>query len=230
MSDYLTFFFPTPALNDSYLISIPCVSLSLSLFSLMISHSREGFYKMESSPTPSQRPLPSTPRTVRSTKHEEAPTPSRSGNGNNSNSNSNNNSRPAYGQYQLDLYTESLLTGQKPIVTCDPNKLEEQARAAMSTEGFDYVMGGAGEQSTVVANRKAFAQWRLVPRMLRGAVQRRDLGVKLFGRTYGKVFFFFFLIHFLFAFHPISLLSSHVSRTYTGLTPLFQTHRSSWRP
>ncbi|KAK4232211.1 hypothetical protein QBC38DRAFT_463433 [Podospora fimiseda] len=140
---------------------------------------------MASSPAPSDHHtqlLPSTPRTTRSSrsnKHEAPPPyqqrevlPDIS------------SQRAPYGQYQLNLYTESLLTGQKPVVTCDPNKLEEQAKAVMEHKGFEYVLGGAGEQSTVTANRKAFSQWRLVPRMLKGHVGRRDMSVKLFGRTY----------------------------------------------
>ncbi|KAK3996461.1 hypothetical protein QBC44DRAFT_377671 [Cladorrhinum sp. PSN332] len=127
--------------------------------------------------------LPSTPRTTRSSRSNnknEAPPPYQQ----REVLSDINSQRPPYGHYQLNLYTEALLTGQKPVVTCDPNKLEEQARAVMEHKGFEYVLGGAGEQSTVTANRKAFAQWRLVPRMLRGHVGRRDMSVKLFGRTY----------------------------------------------
>ncbi|KAK4162535.1 hypothetical protein QBC43DRAFT_290876 [Cladorrhinum sp. PSN259] len=141
---------------------------------------------MSSSPTPShQQLLPSTPRTTRSARSarsakQEAPPPYQQQEA----LPGINSQRAPYGQYQLDLYTESLLTGQKPVVTCDPNKLEEQARGVMEHKGFEYVLGGAGEQSTVIANRKAFTQWRIVPRMLRGHVGRRDMSVKLFGRTY----------------------------------------------
>lgn len=93
--------------------------------------------------------------------------------------------RPPYGQYQFDLYAQALLGGKKPVVTTDPNKLEHEARRAMTPEGFNYVFGGAGEQATMHANRLAFRQWKLVPRMLRPTLPR-DLSVRLFGKTYGK--------------------------------------------
>ncbi|KAL2158571.1 hypothetical protein VTH06DRAFT_4338 [Thermothelomyces fergusii] len=91
--------------------------------------------------------------------------------------------RPPYGQYQLDLYAQAMIGGNKPVVTTDPNKLEQAARQAMSPEAFNYVFGGAGEQATMHANRLAFRQWKLIPRMLRPTVPR-DLRVQLFGKTY----------------------------------------------
>ncbi|KAL2018946.1 hypothetical protein VTK56DRAFT_10240 [Thermocarpiscus australiensis] len=94
-----------------------------------------------------------------------------------------NAEKPAYGQYQFDLYAQAIIGGKKPIVTTNPNKLEEDAKKAMTPEGFNYVLGGAGEQSTVQANRLAFRQWKLIPRMLRPTLPR-DLSVRLFGKTY----------------------------------------------
>ncbi|KAK4044574.1 FMN-dependent dehydrogenase [Parachaetomium inaequale] len=88
-----------------------------------------------------------------------------------------------YGQYQFDLYAQAIIGGQKPIVMTDPNKLEQAAKEAMTPEAFNYVFGGAGEQATMHANRLAFRQWKLIPRMLRPTVPR-DLSVKLFGKTY----------------------------------------------
>lgn len=70
-------------------------------------------------------------------------------------------------------------------MTTDPNKLEEQAKALMKPTSFNYVSGGAGEKATMDANRLAFRQWKLVPRMLRDT-SRRDLRVKLFGETHGN--------------------------------------------
>lgn len=97
----------------------------------------------------------------------------------------NGEERPPYGQYQLDLYVQAMIGGSKPVVTTDPNKLEQAAREAMRPEAFNYVFGGAGEQATMHANRLAFRQWKLIPRMLRPTVPR-DLRVKLFGKTYGE--------------------------------------------
>ena len=94
--------------------------------------------------------------------------------------------RPPYAQHQFDIYLKALMLGQYPLVTTDPNKLEGQARKAMTKEGFNYVFGGAGEQSTVLANRLAFRRWRLIPRFLKPA-SPRDLRVNLFGQTYGMI-------------------------------------------
>ncbi|KAH6619868.1 FMN-dependent dehydrogenase [Chaetomium sp. MPI-SDFR-AT-0129] len=91
--------------------------------------------------------------------------------------------RPPYGQYQLDLYAQAMISGEKPIITTDPNKLEQAAKDVMTPEAFNYVFGGAGEQATMHANRLAFRQWKLIPRMLRPTMPR-DLSVKLFGKSY----------------------------------------------
>ena len=45
------------------------------------------------------------------------------------------------------------------------------------------VGGGAGERQTMDANRLAFRQWKLQPRMLRDTTLR-DMTVNLFGQTY----------------------------------------------
>ena len=50
----------------------------------------------------------------------------------------------------------------------------------MSREAWAYAGGGAGTGATMLANRKAFDRWKIVPRMLRD-VSRRDLSVELFG-------------------------------------------------
>ncbi|KAL3424733.1 lactate 2-monooxygenase PB1A11.03-like protein 1 [Phlyctema vagabunda] len=88
-----------------------------------------------------------------------------------------------YGTFQDKIYRDGMLSGILPRVTTDPNKLEEQARSAMTPQSYNYVAGGAGEKSTMDANRLAFRQWKLVPRMLRDAT-KRDLSVQLFGERY----------------------------------------------
>ena len=50
----------------------------------------------------------------------------------------------------------------------------------MSTKGWAYVAGGAGEGRTMRNNREAFDRWAIVPRMAHG-VTRRDLSVELLG-------------------------------------------------
>ncbi|KAK4943625.1 hypothetical protein LTR66_014592 [Elasticomyces elasticus] len=88
-----------------------------------------------------------------------------------------------YGAYQSEIYANGMFKNIMPTVTTDPNKLEEQAKQCMSKKGYNYVGGGAGERATMDANRLAFRQWKLVPRMLRQTTHR-DLRVELFGRTH----------------------------------------------
>lgn len=93
-----------------------------------------------------------------------------------------------YGKFQDSLYAAGLLRNKLPVVTTDPNKLESQARAALEEGPFNYVAGGAGERATMDANRLAFRQWKIIPRMLR-PVSERDLKIELFGETYGMFCF-----------------------------------------
>ena len=71
--------------------------------------------------------------------------------------------------------------GRRPRVPVGVEGLERRACQVMSARAWAYVNGGAGAGLTMAANRAAFAQWSLVPRMLAGA-GGRDLGVDLFGR------------------------------------------------
>ncbi|MBI3884479.1 MAG: alpha-hydroxy-acid oxidizing protein [Opitutae bacterium] len=73
------------------------------------------------------------------------------------------------------------VAGKMPTVPVAPAELEKAAQAAMSPEAWAYVAGGAGRESTMDANRAAFARWRIVPRVLRD-VEQRDLSVELFGQ------------------------------------------------
>jgi lactate 2-monooxygenase len=50
----------------------------------------------------------------------------------------------------------------------------------MSPEAFAYIAGGAGLETTMAANRRAFTRRGIVPRVLAGAAVR-DLSVELFG-------------------------------------------------
>ena len=56
---------------------------------------------------------------------------------------------------------EGFLNNKKPTVTTDPNKLEAQARKYLGDTSYNYVAGGAGERSTMDANRLAFRQWKV---------------------------------------------------------------------
>lgn len=91
-----------------------------------------------------------------------------------------------YSEYLSELYKNGVLLGEPPAVTTNPNKLEAQARKAMQPGPFNYIYGGAGEGATMDVNRLAFRQWKLIPRFLRPTMPR-DLSVKLFGQTHGKI-------------------------------------------
>ncbi|KAI1755082.1 hypothetical protein F4782DRAFT_432557 [Xylaria castorea] len=92
---------------------------------------------------------------------------------------------PPFGNYQIEIYSRGILDGIYPTVTTDPNKLRLQAKKVMSENAYNYIAGGAGEGATMDANRLAFRQWKIVPRMLRPTAPR-DLKVSLFGEQYGK--------------------------------------------
>ncbi|MDN2566761.1 alpha-hydroxy-acid oxidizing protein [Aquibium sp. A9E412] len=82
--------------------------------------------------------------------------------------------------------TEIFVTGaggRRPAVPVDPRVLEEEARRRMTADAAAYVLGGAGSEATMAANRAAFERQRFVPRVLAG-VGRRDLSVELFGRRH----------------------------------------------
>lgn len=71
-----------------------------------------------------------------------------------------------YGAFQNEIYKRGMFYKQLPLVTTDPNKLEAQAQSVLEPTAFNYVAGGAGEKATMDANRLAFRQWKMVPRML----------------------------------------------------------------
>ena len=82
---------------------------------------------------------------------------------------------------QREIYLAGL-RGHKPRVPQSAVPLQRAAERAMTREGFAYIAGGAGLETTMTANREAFERVRIVPRMLRGR-ESGDLTVELFGRT-----------------------------------------------
>ena len=81
---------------------------------------------------------------------------------------------------QLEIY-QAGLRGVKPSLPVSPDMLEQKAREVLEPQAYDYVAGSAGGEQTARANREAFYNWRIVPRMLRD-VSRRELSVELLGR------------------------------------------------
>jgi lactate 2-monooxygenase len=84
---------------------------------------------------------------------------------------------------QAEIYT-----GSDDALPFDPDEWETRARAALEPGPFDYIAGGAGGESTMQANRDAFARWRLRPAMLAGN-QQRDLHVSVLGTSSPTPFF-----------------------------------------
>lgn len=63
------------------------------------------------------------------------------------------------------------VTGEQTELPLNLHEYETAACALLSPMVRDYVNGGSGDLSTLRANREAFDQWRLLPRMLRGLRQ-----------------------------------------------------------
>lgn len=83
---------------------------------------------------------------------------------------------------QMQIYVTGI-GGKRPLVPVAPDALEAAAARAMRPEATAYVIGGAGSEATMRANRAAFERHAIVPRVLRD-VSKRDLSVTLFGRTH----------------------------------------------
>lgn len=80
---------------------------------------------------------------------------------------------------QAAIYMRGL-GGVKPDIPTRFPKLEARASATMAPEAFAYVAGGAGLETTMDANRAAFAAVEIVPHMLGGAGVR-ELATEIFG-------------------------------------------------
>jgi isopentenyl diphosphate isomerase/L-lactate dehydrogenase-like FMN-dependent dehydrogenase len=77
-----------------------------------------------------------------------------------------------YSNYEHEIYAAGMLAGRKPARTLDWRELEASAYAMLSRGPRGYIQGGAGLGETMRANREAFDQWRIVPRMLRDVSER----------------------------------------------------------
>lgn len=84
--------------------------------------------------------------------------------------------------YQREIYLKGA-RGHKPRIPMHFEELQERARQKLSARAFAYVAGGAGQESTQRANRLAFEDWRIQPRMLRD-VSMRSMQTTIFGREW----------------------------------------------
>ncbi|MFC9428032.1 alpha-hydroxy-acid oxidizing protein [Streptomyces sp. NPDC056987] len=76
------------------------------------------------------------------------------------------------GDYQMGIYVQGMFGGQAPAVTTDLVSLEDRAAGVLTPEALGYIRPAAGSGATTAANREAFNQWKIVPRMLNGVAER----------------------------------------------------------
>jgi isopentenyl diphosphate isomerase/L-lactate dehydrogenase-like FMN-dependent dehydrogenase len=89
---------------------------------------------------------------------------------------------PNFGDFQVSVYLEGMLSGSTPELTTNLAQLQEHAKAVLPAEAMGYIVPSAGDGATARANREAFDRWRIVPRMMRGAVER-DLSCTVLGTS-----------------------------------------------
>lgn len=90
---------------------------------------------------------------------------------------------PPFSNYEHEIYAAGMLGGRKPARPVDWRELERDAYAMLPRGPRGYIQGGAGRGKTIRANREAFDEWRIVPRMLRDvserSLERTVLGTRL---------------------------------------------------
>lgn len=82
---------------------------------------------------------------------------------------------------QSEIFLDGV-SGRRPRVPVSERALEARAIEVMRPEATAYIVGGAGREDTMSANRQAFARWRIVPRLFRN-VEHRDPSTTLLGMT-----------------------------------------------
>ena len=85
---------------------------------------------------------------------------------------------------QSRIYREGLF-GRLPAAPVEPSALERAARKKLSARAWAYVAGSAGQHRTDLANRAAFDDHPIVPRMLVD-VSSRDLGIERATRVFRR--------------------------------------------
>ena len=82
--------------------------------------------------------------------------------------------------WQRKIYLDGF-AGQAPTIPPGAASLEQAAIRRMTPAAAAYIVGGAGQDHTVLANQQGFGRWQLVPRMLRN-VENPDLSVTFLGQ------------------------------------------------
>ncbi len=91
-----------------------------------------------------------------------------------------------FSDFQLSIYRSGATDPDFTSLPFTVAELRESAASVMSAKAFAYIDGSAGTEATARANRAAFEQYALSPRVLRPRREGAgsDLGVTLFGSGY----------------------------------------------
>lgn len=98
-------------------------------------------------------------------------------------------STPHWSLYQRDCFVRGTRDYIEPPFNTHPDELEKLAKERLSAGGWSYASCNAGLSDTHRANRDAFADWRIVPRMLVDTNQR-DTTTEIFGKKLAAPFAF----------------------------------------
>lgn len=85
-------------------------------------------------------------------------------------------------KYQRDNFISGTQHGQFPPFNTSPKALETLARTRLSQAGWLYASSNAGEGWTHEANRSAFMNWRIIPKMLEPN-HERDTRISFLGKS-----------------------------------------------
>jgi lactate 2-monooxygenase len=85
-----------------------------------------------------------------------------------------------FSDFQNEIYLKGLF-GEQPALPFDWREMRDAALAVMTDQAIGYVEGASGAEDTAAANREAFRQWKLVPRMLRGIPAARSHATSVLG-------------------------------------------------
>ena len=82
---------------------------------------------------------------------------------------------------QYEIYLQGL-SGKVPDLPMTYRQMERKAKKLLSAGAHGYVAGGAGDEATMAANRRAFERWKIVPRMFRD-IATRDMRTEILGTS-----------------------------------------------
>lgn len=90
-------------------------------------------------------------------------------------------STPHWSLYQRDLFERGTKYYEEPPFNTHPDELEKRAQEKLSLGGWSYASCNAGMGLTHDANRDAFKQWKIIPRMCVDT-NERDTTTTIFGK------------------------------------------------